>query len=833
MASSGALSGTTEPATALRALAGYAVPDPAADLYADAPSQVAETWLRMAGGLTELDADGLAPVHERLLKEALDLGMTFRLPGESDERPWPVSPMPLLIGTEEWAGLTAGLIQRATLLEQVIADIYGPQQLIADGHLPAAVVAGSPNFARKMRGVSPPMGRYLQVLAIDLARGPGGRWRVLADRVRLPTGIGYALENRLAVSRTTGSLLSEINARRLAGFFAELRAGIAASCQRDTPRIALLTPGPYNQSYPEQAHLARYLGFPLVEGRDLAVSKGRLYVRTIAGLKRIDGLWRWIGTQMLDPMAFDAGSQIGVPDLFDAWSSGDLAVANWPGSGVIEARAFSAFLPRLAQILLGDKLLLPNLATWWCGQERELGIVRRRLDELVVSAAFGGEAAGLEGGRTRLGASLSGDERAVLEQGMARRPIDYVGQEVVHLSTTPALIGDKFVPRPFTLRAFVARGADGQWVVMPGGFARLSARGDLRTSLIGEGDFSADVCVVDEEPVEQHSLLGAGQVPPVRRSGSVLASQAADNLFWFSRYNERAEITVRIIRSLLGSSIEVDGGSGRGRSNRRRLVDLLIRFGAIPPEAAELPLTRLCARAYRERELSGGVGALISAARGIGRSLRDRVSADFWRIASRPKPRLDSETAQAILAATDAAIDRFSALSGLSAENMGRSPAWRFYDLGRRIERGTMICRITRQMAAEDCTPDDLSLLLDLFDSQITYRSRYLVGPMRKLVIDLVVLDPANPRSLAFQLDRIEENLADLPHLNDDEVPEEPFRQLSATLARLRSLEADGIDDGQLREIETRLLALSDTISQRYFLQYERSDLPTQDALLA
>jgi uncharacterized circularly permuted ATP-grasp superfamily protein/uncharacterized alpha-E superfamily protein len=684
-----------------------------------------------------------------------------------------------------------------------------------------------------MRGVNPPQGRYLQVLAVDLARGPGGRWRVLADRARLPSGIGYALENRLAVSRTTGSLLSDVNARRLAGFFAELRAGIAASCSRESPRIALLTPGPYNQSYPEQAHLARYLGFPLVEGRDLAVSRDRLYVRTIGGLKRVDGIWRWIGTEMLDPLAFDASSQIGVPDVFDAWSSGELAVANWPGVGVIEARAFSAFLPRLSEVLLGEDLRLPNLATWWCGQERELGIVHKRLDELVVSPAFGVPVAGLEGGRTRLGAGLNAAERAALEQGMARRPIDYVGQEVVQLSTTPALIGERFEPRPFTLRAFVARGADGQWMVMPGGFARLSSRGDLRTSLIGEGDFSADICVVDEVPVDQHSLLGDGQVPPVRRRSGILASQAADNLFWFSRYNERAEITVRIVRSLLGSSIEADGGTGRGEASRRLLIDLLIRFGAISPDTAGLPLPQLCARAYQEQELSGGVSALVSATRAIGRSLRDRVSADFWRIASRPKPKIASESAQSILIATDAAIDRFSALSGLASENMGRSHAWRFYDLGRRIERATMICRITRQLAAADCTPDDLGLLLDLFDSQITYRSRYLVAPLRPLVLDLLVLDPANPRGLAFQLDQIEENLSDLPHLGDGDIPEAPFRQLSAALARLRSLEADAIDDTQLQDIETRLLALSDTIAQRYFLQYERPDPPVQDTLLA
>ncbi len=820
-------------ATASDPLRGYAVPDSAADLYAGAAPGVAGSWRRLTGGLAELCDGRLGEIHDLLRHEIADLGTTFRLSGDQDERPWPVSPMPLLIGTAEWAGLTQGLVQRATLLERVIADIYGAQTLVADGHLPAAVVAGSPYFARKMQGIAPPGGRYLQVYAVDLARGPGGEWRVLADRLRLPTGIGYALENRLALSRTTGTLLSDINARRLAGFFAELRRGIAASCTRTAPRIALLTPGQFNQSYTEQAHLARYLGFPLVEGRDLAVSQERLYVRTIAGLKRIDAVWRWIGTEMLDPLAFDAHSHIGVPDMFDAWSSGELAVANWPGVGVAQARAFSAFMPRLARLLLGESLILPNMATWWCGQANERKIVRDRLDELVVSSAFGTAVDGLPGGRTRAGASLDPQERAALLAAMERRPIDYVGQEIVHLSTTPALVGDRFEPRPFTLRAFVARGADGEWVVMPGGFARLSAQGDLRTSLIGEGDFSADVCIVDDVAVEQLSLLGPDQAPPVRRSGGILSSQAADNLYWLSRYSERAEITVRIVRNLLGSSIEVDGGSRRGAASRQRLVELLVRWGAIPPGAAALPLPQVCGRAFRERELSGGIAALVDAIREIGRSLRDRMSADFWRVANQPIPSLDDSWAHSVLSASNAMIDRLSVLSGLAAENMARGPSWRFYDLGRRVERALTVCRITRQLAGEGCGPDDLGLLLDLFDSQITYRSRYLVGPMRAPVADLVLLDPGNPRGLVFQVERIAEHLASLPQLSDDGMPEEPYRQFGAMLANLRGMQCETAGDAQMQDIETRLLALSDAIAQRYFLQYERSDPPLRDSLLA
>ena len=814
-------------------LRGYAVPDSRADLYAGASPEVADGWRRMASGLASLGDGRLGDIHELLLREISDLGTTFRLTGEPDERPWPVSPMPLLIGTTEWAGLTKGLVQRASLLEKVIADIYGEQRLVAEGHLPAAVVAGSPHFARKMKGVVPPHGRYLQIYAVDLARGPLGDWRVLSDRLTLPTGIGYALENRLAISRTTGTLLSDINARRLAGFFAELRRGIAASCTRTSPRIALLTPGQFNQSYTEQAHLARYLGFPLVEGRDLAVSQERLYVRTIAGLKRIDAVWRWITTEMLDPLAFDATSRIGVPDMFEAWSSGELAVANWPGGGVAQARAFSAFIPRLAKVLLGESLILPNMATWWCGQARERNIVRDRLDELVISPAFGTGVAGLPGGRTRTGASLTSAERAHLFAQMDLRPIDYVGQEIVQLSTTPMLVGENFEPRPFTLRAFVARGADGEWVVMPGGFARLSAKGDLRTSLIGEGDVSADVCIVDNVATEQLSLLGPDTVPPVRRQGGILASQAADNLYWLSRYSERAEITVRIVRNLLGSSIEVDGGSRRGAASRQRLVELLVRWGAISEETARRPLVELCGRAFREKAQGSSIAALVNSIRVIGRSLRDRMSADFWRVANQTIPSLDDTWAQSVLSATNVMIDRFSLLSGLAAENMARGPAWHFFDLGRRMERAMMVCRITRQLCSDGCGPDELGLLLDLFDSQITYRSRYLVGPMRGPVLDLLLLDPGNPRGLIYQVERIAEHVESLPRLNDDGIPEAPFRQFSAMLAALRGMDCESINDAQLQDIDDRLLGLSDAISQRYFLQYERSDPPLRDSLLA
>lgn len=826
----------------------YPVDVEVGDLFRHASPDLAAKWLAMADGLGALAGESGLTAQELVSRQILDLGMSFRLTGDDEERAWPLSPMPLIVGADEWDELGRGLIQRARLLEAVVADIYGPQRLVRDGHLPAALVTGSRYFARNMVGLSPEGGNrsgrpeggsFIHVYAVDLARGPRGQWRVLGDRLRLANGIGYALENRLALSRGTGTLLTSIKARRLAGFFSQLRGGIARDCQRESPRIALLTPGRFNQSYPEQAHLARYLGFPLVEGRDLTVSDNRLYVRTIAGPKRIDAIWRWIDTPALDPLNFDARSQIGVPDLFDAWERGGLEMANQPGVEVLEAPAFGAFMPRLCKVLLGEEPMLPTVATWWCGQPREADMVRERMDELVISPAFGQPVEALTGTVPVPGSSLVGRDREALLEAMARRPMDYCGQEIVHLSTAPTLIDDKFVSRAFTVRAFVARGHDGQWTVMPGGFARLCASGELQTTLMGAGDLSADVCVVDDDSTPPPGPTPLMATPPVRRGGGILASQAADNLFWFGRYVERAEATVRVVRAILGSSIEVDAASGSNPEVVARLVALLERWGAITPETAQLSAAQACRAALGEASRPGGVATLFAMIRNTGLPLRDRLAPDFWRIASRPMPQIDTHRRGALLRVARELLERLSALSGLLAENFMRGPAWHFLDMGRRLERGLVLCAMVDALVAREAGENEgeqteaLGVLLDLADGQITYRSRYLTGPRREPVLDLLLLDPDNPRSLAFQMETLARHIGALPRLTEDLLPEQPLREALALLAPLQSLTIAAFDAARLREAQQGLFALSNAIAERYFLQYEKTDADDARQLLA
>ena len=798
-----------------RWIAGYCGNAAAGDVLCDGGNDDG-SWSAMLEELALAAGDSLAAARDRAQRQAEDIGTGFRIPGESEERPWPLSPIPLLIPAAEWAGIAAGVIQRAELMERILADLYGEARLVADGHLPAAVVAGSPFFLRPMVGLVPPGGHHLHFVAADLCRDPSGQWRVLADHLRAPAGAGYALENRLAVSRVVGGLQNRLNIERHAPFFADFRDGLAAACHRADPRIGLLTPGRLNQSYAEQAHLARYLGLLLVEGADLSAIEDRLYVRTVAGLKRVDAVWRRVDPRLMDPLAFDSRSQVGVPGIIDAMAAGHVVVANAPGVGVLEAPAFAAFLPALAEALMGEPLRLPNIATWWCGGDAALAHVRGHLDTLLVSSAFGVATLGLPMNHPSIGAELSPQARERLLQELDRRPMDYVAQEVVRLSTMPAVADGEMAARPFTLRVFAARDARGTWTVLPGGFARIGDQPDVRASVMGEGQWSADVVVHGDTPVPPVSLLPARESIAIRRNPGTLPSRVADNLFWLGRYLERGEALLGAIRVLLGNSVAADTGAALPEASVRRLANLIAGRGAAPFPATtrRQELTQLARTALDAQDGWYSVRAINRQARTIGDVSRDRLSADMIRLLDAPWP-----TAGSMLDRAGSLQRRYAALMGLSAEHMVRTDAWRFHDLGRRVERAVGIAGAVRAFGHCEASLDDLSTLLDLADSQISYRQRYLGGMAWAPVIDLVALDPGNPRGLSYQVACIVEHLRALPRLGDDGMAEPQEVAAAELAATVGTATAGAIDDAMLAGIETRLGGLAEAVARRFFLQ--------------
>jgi uncharacterized circularly permuted ATP-grasp superfamily protein/uncharacterized alpha-E superfamily protein len=788
----------------------------------DARGRPRDHWLDFLGHFAAFpvgdpgDRFGLASRHIR------DSGASYRVYGEEAERNWPLNPLPLMLPQSEWDEIAAGVAQRATLLEAVLADVYGEGRLVAEGLLPAAAITGSLDFLRALRGVSPPGGRWTNIYAADIGRGPDGRWWVLGDRVQAPSGAGYALENRLIVSRAFASLYNSLNVHRLAPFFDGLRRGLAAAADRADPRICLLTPGPFSETYFEQAHLARYLGFLLVEGDDLVARDGKVYVRTIAGLKRADVIVRRVDADFIDPLELNNASRLGTPGMLEAIRSGGVTVLNMPGSGVLESRALMGFLPGVCRRLLGEDLKLPHVATWWCGEPAARDLVRSRLDELAVAPAFNGRGGDGVISHSRLVADLSPEVRAALLRRLEDRPGDVVGQEVVRLSTMPVLRGERLEPAPFVLRVFATVTPEGVRV-MPGGFCRTSDRPDARAISMGEGARTSDVWVIDDKPVERMTLITRAEDVQVRRILGHLPSRAADNLFWLGRYLERAEATLRTIRSLCSSLMASETAGHAAGQTFSSLRELFVEWGAVSPDTGPgaLPVAR---QALGDAQAWGSALSIARSAKRTASSMRERFSGDFWSLLLELEQGLESaaddlDSEAEVLRLVERALRTLAALSGLAQENMNRVAGWRFLDIGRRVERGIATSRLSRLLAHDEADTEDLDLLLDLNDSQITYRARYMVGLALTPVRDLVMLDPYNTRSLAFQLARLREHLDVLPTLRDDGMLEEPARILMSLSADVETEDARRLSDDKAHRFERALMRFSNAVADRYFLQ--------------
>jgi len=804
-------------------LRGYRVVPGIPDELFDGMRRPRDHWMHFLGDFAEYPEREFDSRFSLATRHIRDTGVTYRVYGEETERSWPLNPLPLLLSESDWTQIAAGVEQRANLMEAVLQDLYGEANLLTEGALPAAAVTGSPEFIRAMRGIKPPGGRYLQIYAADVGRGPDGRWWVLDDRAQAPSGAGYALENRLVLARAYPNLYNAMNVQRLAPFFDGLRKGLASSAGRADPRICLMTPGPFSETYFEQAHLARYLGFLLVEGDDLVVRDGRVYIRTIAGLKRADVLWRRVDADFIDPLELNASSHLGVPGLVEAIRGGEVAVLNMPGAGVLESKALLGFLPKLCRRLLCEDLKMPNVATWWCGQPLERELVKSQLESLAIAPAFDGAGPDGVSSRARVMADLSESEREVFMRRFEDRPGDFVGQEVVRLSTTPVLHEGRLEAAPFVLRVYAAMTPDGM-KIMPGGFCRTSDMPDVRAISMGDHARSADVWVLSETPVERVSLLASRDDVTVRRILGHLPSRAADNLFWLGRYLERAEAVLRLARSLCTSLMDSEAALHSTGETLGKLQELLIAWNVLDEASGDLRAVDAARQALLDRDAFGSVIRLVQASRRTASSMRERLSPDFWTLLVNLENRLN-EPAQdplseaGVLRQVETALQILAALSGLAQENMNRGVGWRFLDMGRRIERGVNTCRLARTLANEEATIDDLDLLLDLADSQITYRARYLVGLALRPVRDMVMLDPFNTRSAAFQVLALKGHLAALPSLLDDGILEAPNRIVLPLATRLETADAGEFGVEDMASVEDTLLTLSGAIADRYFLQ--------------
>lgn len=813
--------------------AGYR-PDPALpDEFAgpDGGRRAGETgaatgaWPRLLDRLAALSEPEIMARFVSAERHIRDAGISYRVYGDQREHAWPLGSLPLVVEAREWRALSEGLIQRAELMEAILADVYGPGRLVAQGLLPAAVVAGNPEFLRPLHGVAPPGGRYLKLYAADIGRGPDGRWRVLADRTQAPSGLGYALENRMVLARTFPDFFDDLHVERFPAFFQAFREGLAAGSERADPRICLLTSGPFSSTYVEQAALARYLGLMLVQGEDLAMQDGRLHVRTVSGLKRADVVWRRIDADYLDPLELNPASRLGVPGILEALRNGSLVMGNMPGSGVVESGALSPYLPGIARALTGQELKLESPRAWWCGDPDGLAHVLDNLDGLTLRPAATPQRGAARDALLSPAALAADRERVV--RALAERPFDHVGVEPSPLSTMPGWErsgeGLRLVPRPFALRVFAAATPEG-WQVMPGGFCRMAEAPDLDPQEMRFGIRSADVWVLSEGPSASPSPpLVSQRITRPRRIAGHLPARAADQLFWFGRYTERAEGVIRLVLAHLrnvGASVATDVFGDPKATAALRVRGLLDEWGAV--SAPDLPTAALAREALIGRELRASARAHVLAARENAAALRPRLSGEAWRVFADLTDLLSLDDSRdfaesQLVGRAERALSQISALVGLTHENMNRGAGWHFVELGRRIERAINTASFAVAFAADDAGPDELGVMLALCDSQIAYSARYMHGASLAPVRDMVLLDPYNPRSVAFQAQALARHLAELPALTADGIPE-PHRRLAARIAgELAAGEAQSFDGAVMARLEAEFERLAEAIAARYF----------------
>lgn len=706
------------------------------DELVDAKGVMRPAWGRLISHLSALTPAEAGDAFARGERHLADSGVFFRKYGDKSGagRDWPFSPVPVILPDAEWRTIEVGLIQRADLMEAVAADVYGTNRLVKEGHLPARLIANNPEWLRPMVGVTPRSGKFLHFLAFEIGRGPDGGWWVLSDRTDAPSGAGFALENRVAASRVFPDLYRDANVHRLAGFFKSFRDALERMRIEPSSRLGILTPGPLTDTYYEQAYIARYLGLTLLEGGDLTVQDGRLQVRTVEGLAPVDVLWRRMDGVWTDPLELREDSQLGTPGLMSVVRQGRVTMINALGVGVLETQALMAFLPKICRVLMGKPLLMPNVATWWCGQKAELAHVLAHADRMMISPAMATRLPFDSGAVHAIGGKMRAGDDADLHDWVTDNAGELVGKELVTLSTTPVYENGALVPRPMTLRVFLARTPDG-WQVMPGGFARIGAGSDTTAISMRNGGSVADVWIVSDKPVEPVTMLAPQSAPFKRAKPGPLPSRAADNLFWLGRYVERTEGLLRLVRAY---------NSRLAETATEPLLDNirgLLKAYHVDP-AKPFPM---------------GVTETLGSAVYSASQIRDRFSVDGW-AALKDMEKSMSRIAKTAEAGSDAALvmsvmlRKIAGFSGLVHENMYRAAGWQFLTIGRSLERAAMMTDLLATIADPKAPDGGLDLAIEVGDSIMVHRQRYAVMTNRENVVDLLVLDTANPRSVRFHL---------------------------------------------------------------------------------
>lgn len=831
------------------------------------PHRLASQWQTF---LAELGPQGLKDLDQRqahLQRLIRDNGVSYNVYADANgpQRPWALDLLPMVLSTADWAQIEAGVHQRARLLEALMADVYGPHTLVRQALLPEALVRGHPGYLRPLHGMQPAGGRFLHIAAFDLVRAPDGRWQVVSQRTQAPSGLGYMLENRISVSQQFPQALESMTVRRLAASYKHLVDAMKAACPNldgehagADKRIVLLTPGPYNETYFEHAYLARYLGLSLVEGSDLLVRGRRLYLKTIEGLQPVHGVLKRLDDAFLDPLELRADSTLGVPGLLQVVREGQVLMANVPGSALLESPALLGFLPALSQHLLGEPLALPSLPTWWCGEEAALQAVLPQLREGVIKPTYPDAQA-----ESVIVRALDAAGLQTWTDRLRQRSQAYTVQAYVPLSQTPTWRGSQLVPRSALVRVFALADEGGSWRVLPGALARLAPAQALIASM-QHGGSSADVWVLGQSRQQVQADVAVRPTQPAAGRKPAVSSRSAENLFWLGRYTERADHTARLAQLTLQA---LAGEDQSAPALLAWLSALAVDSGLVLPDVPPATQSRrvfertLIAHLADDRQ-GASVGFNLRALRQAAAGVRERLPASQWQTVVQAEAlfrarcagpgsaqgqtdmdRVPRDTAQvgpgpelagqagavlsvsAALQALGELGQHLAALTGVQTDRMVRDDGWRLLSIGRHIERLAGLSAALARAVGTGALLEDAGFraVLALFDSTITFHAQHQQRRDPAALLELLVLDPDNPRSLSWvshslraRLRHLGERVNALP--KDDGLGDIAAGPLGALCRAAASgpLDAPALA-GQLWQLQAAALRLSEQLGQRLF----------------
>jgi uncharacterized circularly permuted ATP-grasp superfamily protein/uncharacterized alpha-E superfamily protein len=778
----------------------------------DGQGRVRPYWTEMSARIQRWTADERRVLMEDTGRMLEDLGTTYNVYRDvgGAGQPYEIDPIPFILEWREWETVAQGLAQRMRLLEAVLEDLYGPRRLLKDGLLPPDLVHASPAFHQSTRDIHPAGGKWLMVSGCDLVRDPNGIWTILKDHTHTPGGLGQTLENRSVVSSVLPDLFDTSQVAKLRPFFDAEHTSLQnlETSRGGVSNVVFLTPGYHHPSYFEHAYKARLLGVSLVEAADLTVRERRLFLKTLGGLRRVDGAICRLDDDGIDPLEFWTSGGGGVPGLIEAWRSGNVALLNAPGSGFAGSAALQAFLPLICREWFGEELQLPFVESWWLGQETVRERVTADMNGYILLSAFG---------KDRLlpikWATLSSAAKKQWMSVIAQRPWDFVIQRDISPSLVPSMQGRGVQNRPLIWRTFALNGIDGP-VVLPGGLARIGKSGVPPQLWPDHEGFTKDVWLTGTatEPgsLEMNRPIRGDQLGV----GSEVPSRIAEQLYWVGRYAERVETVTRMLRVTLRC---IEGESGR---RQRDQLDACIRLmhgsSLLGEEVGKMKTVRELSTLIFAKGVSVSLTQLVDSLIGNAASARDRLSDDTWIFFNQLKGIVDGASrvprAADLLRTLDRMLLHLSAFSGMQAENMIRGQGWRFLETGRRIERGLGGLRLLHTSASEEAM---LEPLIEVCDSVMTYRRRYFSRPDWKGVLDLLFFDRSNPRSVGFQFSVLAHEAKHFPGIHE-------FGLFPKIMERMMELDARLSDEkkpvgSELALLTESLEGLSDLLTQHYF----------------